>query len=118
MIFSNIVHKIRWITVILILSSLIVFCEFLGNVNPIYARDLSAVFKNIKPGVVTILTDKGQGSGFCMSEHSYIVTNDDVINGASKSVIKTYKGDVLSVAQVLVIDSVNDFVILESNFHK
>lgn len=44
---------------------------------------LVALFENVSPGTVAILTDQGQGSGFVYDGQGHIVTNYHVIEGAN-----------------------------------
>lgn len=51
------------------------------NVN-IKSGDFSAILDKVFPGVVSIATDKGRGSGAIISEDGYVVTNYHVIRDA------------------------------------
>ncbi len=53
-------------------------------VNPAAQQEgLVALFENVSPGAVAILTDQGQGSGFVYDGQGHIVTNYHVIEGAT-----------------------------------
>lgn len=45
---------------------------------------LTALYQRVLPGVVSIRTDTGQGSGFVYDAQGHIVTNQHVIDGASQ----------------------------------
>ncbi|GAB4445905.1 MAG: trypsin-like peptidase domain-containing protein [Anaerolineales bacterium] len=55
-----------------------------GSVNP-FPMDgsLMALYQRVLPGVVSIRTDTGQGSGFVYDAQGHIVTNQHVIEGAT-----------------------------------
>ncbi|MCK6539512.1 MAG: trypsin-like peptidase domain-containing protein [Anaerolineales bacterium] len=52
--------------------------------NPIpLDGSLSSLYQQVIPGVVSIRTDTGQGSGFVYDDQGHIVTNQHVVEGAS-----------------------------------
>jgi S1-C subfamily serine protease len=52
--------------------------------NPVMLNgSLASLYQQVIPGVVSIRTDTGQGSGFVFDTDGHIVTNQHVINGAS-----------------------------------
>ncbi|HET7144154.1 MAG TPA: trypsin-like peptidase domain-containing protein [Anaerolineales bacterium] len=53
---------------------------------------LVALFENVSPGTVAILTDQGQGSGFVYDGQGHIVTNYHVIEGAKVIEIRFTSG--------------------------
>ncbi|MBI4762144.1 MAG: S1C family serine protease [Chloroflexota bacterium] len=55
-----------------------------GSPNPL-AMDgtLTALYERVIPGVVSIRTDTGQGSGFVYDAQGHVVTNQHVIDGAA-----------------------------------
>jgi S1-C subfamily serine protease len=44
---------------------------------------LTSLYQQVLPGVVAILTDTGQGSGFVYDTDGHIITNEHVVEGAS-----------------------------------
>lgn len=44
---------------------------------------LSALYQQVLPGVVTIFTDTGLGSGFMFDSQGHVITNNHVVEGAS-----------------------------------
>lgn len=55
-----------------------------GSVNPLPAEGtLTALYQRVLPGVVSIRTDTGQGSGFVYDAQGHVVTNQHVVDGAS-----------------------------------
>ena len=56
-------------------------------------QDFSAIIEDSVKGVVSVQTNKGQGSGFIIdSNEGYIVTNDHVISGAAAAIVITHDG--------------------------
>ena len=53
---------------------------------------LVALFENVSPGTVAILTDQGQGSGFVYDGLGHIVTNYHVIEGANTIEVRFTSG--------------------------
>lgn len=44
---------------------------------------LEALYQSVIPGVVAIITDQGEGSGFVFDDEGHVVTNQHVVDGAS-----------------------------------
>ena len=44
---------------------------------------LEALYQNVIPGVVAVMTDQGLGSGFVFDGEGHVVTNQHVVDGAS-----------------------------------
>ena len=59
----------------------------------IKSADFSAIVYDVLKSVVSVRTDKGQGSGVIIGRGGFIVTNVHVINGASRVEIYTYGKD-------------------------
>lgn len=91
-----------------------------GNLNLI-----PNIYKIVSPAVVEIDTSvsysngyrsatvpKGSGSGFIISSDGYIVTNNHVIDGASKITVKLYDGR-STVARLVGSDSRTDLAVLK-----
>lgn len=54
------------------------------QVNPnLLDGSLTTLYQQVLPGVVSIRTDTGQGSGFIYDTSGHIVTNDHVVDGAN-----------------------------------
>ena len=54
------------------------------SVNPaILDGSLTSLYQKVLPGVVSIRTDQGQGSGFVYDTEGHIITNQHVIDGAN-----------------------------------
>ncbi|MBV6391718.1 MAG: hypothetical protein KPEEDBHJ_00931 [Anaerolineales bacterium] len=60
--------------------------------NPAAQETLTALFENVSPGVVAILTESGQGSGFVYDDQGHIITNYHVIEGAQTVEIRFTSG--------------------------
>lgn len=55
-----------------------------NTANPAAEQDrLVALFENVSPGTVAIITDQGQGSGFVYDGQGHIITNYHVVEGAT-----------------------------------
>lgn len=68
------------------------------------SQDFSGIVDEVLPSVVSVLTNKGQGSGVIISEDGYIVTNYHVIQGARVVNVFTfdeelYQADVIGIAK-------------------
>ena len=62
-------------------------------VNPATEQGgLVALFENVSPGTVAILTDLGQGSGFVYDGQGHIITNYHVIEGATTVEVRFTSG--------------------------
>lgn len=79
------------------------------------ARDaeLAALYQIVNPGVVTIFTDTGLGTGF-VYDTGYVVTNDHVIDGA-KAVEVHFSSGFKATAEVIGADIDSDLAVLKVN---
>ncbi|MBI4149746.1 trypsin-like peptidase domain-containing protein [Candidatus Woesearchaeota archaeon] len=64
------------------------------------SADFSAIVEEVLGSVVSVLTNRGQGSGAFIRTSGYIVTNWHVIEGATQAAIQTYDGKQHSVMLV------------------
>ena len=78
------------------------------------AGDFSAVIEEVLPGVVSIITDRGQGSGVIVTSDGYIVTNYHVMKGATQLTIITYDNK-LHAGALVGKQELNDIAILKMN---
>lgn len=99
------------------LASLFFFLLSILFSPPSSAQDnLQEIIKKIQPSVVSIITydDKGkvlnQGSGFFISKEGDIITNLHLLEGASRSEIKTADGKHYNVTRVMAEDTDSDLV--------
>lgn len=67
----------------------------------------------VRPGVVTIKTPTGHGSGFFISPEGFILTNNHVISGANTVRIRLHSGREIA-AEVLRTDSRRDVALLKA----
>jgi S1-C subfamily serine protease len=74
--------------------------------------DLAALYENVIPGVVSIRTDQGQGSGFVFDNEGHIVTNQHVIEGANIVEI-AYSSGFKSYGTVIGSDSDADIAVIK-----
>ena len=91
------------------------FCSTASAV--LLAREnLSDIVKRIRPSIVVILTyDKagkelGQGSGFFISKEGDVITNNHVLQGASRAEVKIAEGQVYSITRVVGEDKEGDLI--------
>lgn len=85
----------------------------------IKSADFSAVAEEALNSVVSITTDKSQGSGAIISENGYIVTNYHVIKDAKAARILTYDGKIYSTALVGVNSELDIAVLkIDGSFKK
>ncbi len=72
------------------------------TINSISAEqtDFSKVIQETIKGVVGVVTNKGSGSGFIISDEGYIVTNEHVISGATAANIISYESKVYRVSLI------------------
>ena len=62
-------------------------------VNPVVEEGgLVALFDNVSPGTVAIITDQGQGSGFVYDSAGHIITNYHVVEGANAIEVRFTSG--------------------------
>jgi len=96
-------------------SIVFLFC-FAFFSSSLAQEKLPAIIKRIDPSIVVILTyDKegkilGQGSGFFISHNGDIITNRHVLKGASRAEVKTAKGKVYPITQVVAEDKEGDLI--------
>jgi putative serine protease PepD len=76
------------------------------------ATDVSALYERVSPGVVSIETDGGTGSGFVIDEQGHIVTNEHVIEGAANVRVRFDEGAPMS-ARVVGEDPSSDLALLK-----
>lgn len=63
----------------------------------VQSSDFSSVIEDVLPGVVSVQTDVGLGSGAIIRKDGYIVTNYHVIKGANAARIQKYNKDIFAV---------------------
>lgn len=76
------------------------------------SQDFSSIIDNVLESVVSVGTDKGQGSGAIFDSDGYIVTNYHVVNGANIIRVLTYDGQVYD-AQFIGYEDVIDVAVLK-----
>ncbi len=79
----------------------------------IKSADFSAIVDDVLQSVVSISTDKGQGSGVIIDAKGYVVTNVHVINGASTVRAHTYSNNRYDVKEIVGYDLNADIVVLK-----
>ncbi|PIN86358.1 hypothetical protein COV19_05170 [Candidatus Woesearchaeota archaeon CG10_big_fil_rev_8_21_14_0_10_44_13] len=75
------------------------------------SSDFSSIVKDVVKSVVTIKTNKGQGSGFIVDQEGYIVTNYHVISGVTNAGVFTYDGTLYPI-KLVAYDTILDIAIL------
>lgn len=79
----------------------------------IKSADFSAIVEDILQSVVSISTDKGQGSGVIIDSKGYVITNVHVINGASTIKVHTYSGQKYDVKELVGYSLEADIAVLK-----
>jgi len=68
----------------------------IGELKASTGEDFSGIAENAVKSVVTIRTDRGQGTGFIITDEGYLVTNAHLLNRASKVDAITYEQDTIN----------------------
>jgi putative serine protease PepD len=80
--------------------------------------DLRALYRQVAPAVVAIQTvtrsSGGEGSGFIVDEQGHVVTNNHVVQGASRITLRLLDGTTVP-AQVMTTDASNDLAVLRAD---
>ncbi|MEU0107388.1 trypsin-like peptidase domain-containing protein [Streptomyces sp. NPDC006251] len=74
--------------------------------------DLQAVAARVLPSVVSVRTDRGQGSGFVFDDRGRILTNAHVVQGSSRVSVELQDGRRLT-AEIIGDDPDHDVAVLE-----
>jgi len=80
----------------------------------VVAGDFSQIVQGVLPSVVSIITDKGRGSGAFISNDGYIVTNNHVIDEANQINVYTYDKKLFG-AVIIGADKEFDIAVLKVN---
>ena len=81
--------------------------------NPVTDADgLVALFENVSPGTVAIITDVGQGSGFVYDGNGHIITNYHVVEGASTIEVRFTSG-YMAYGTLIGTDLDSDIVVIK-----
>ncbi len=76
--------------------------------------DLPALVRRVEPSVVTVLTDRGMGSGIVYKADGTILTNAHVVAGAQEVAIALADGQQVP-AKVRGVDEVSDIAVIQAN---
>ncbi len=79
----------------------------------IKSADFSAIVDDVLQSVVSVTTNKAQGSGVIIDSKGYVITNVHVINGASTIRVTTYEGDTYNVREIVGYDVSADIAVLK-----
>ena len=74
----------------------------------------TAIYTQVNPGVVSILTSADEGSGWVYSSDGYIVTNDHVVNGET-SVEVDFASGLKTTGNVVGTDAYSDLAVIKVN---
>ncbi len=85
----------------------------ISNVQ-VKSSDFSAIIDKVLPSVVSVLTEKGQGSGAFIRDNGYIITNDHVINTARTIKVLTHD-NYLYTAKLIGREPTSDIAVLKIN---
>jgi putative serine protease PepD len=82
------------------------------------STDLRALYKQVAPSVVAIQTagrgGGGEGSGFIADDRNHIITNNHVVQGATRVTLRLLDGTTVP-ATVLTTDAANDLAVLRAD---
>lgn len=79
----------------------------------IKSADFSSIIQDVLQSVVSVKTDKGQGSGVIIDSKGYIVTNVHVISDVSSVKVTTYAGNTYDADTLVGYDSNADIAVLK-----
>jgi serine protease DegQ len=87
-----------------------------GSTAPVTAAaaDLPALVRRVEPSVVTVLTERGLGSGIVYKNDGTIITNAHVIAGAQDVTVALADGQQVP-AKVRAADEVADVAVIQAN---
>ncbi len=81
--------------------------------NPVAQQDgLVALYENVSPGTVAIITDQGQGSGFVYDSQGHVITNFHVIEGATTIEVRFMSG-FMSYGTIVGTDTDSDLAVVK-----
>ena len=83
-----------------------------GVIPAAQEEGLVALFENVSPGTVAILTDQGQGSGFVYDGQGHIITNYHVVEGATLIEVRFTSG-FIAYGTIIGTDLDSDLAILK-----
>ena len=85
-----------------------------GQISDVQVKssDFSAIIDKVLPSVVSVLTDKGQGSGAFIRDDGYIITNDHVISTA-KTIKVLAHDNYLYTAKLIGREPTSDVAVLK-----
>jgi serine protease DegQ len=81
---------------------------------PEATADIPALVRQVQPSVVTVITDKGLGSGIVYRPNGTIVTGAHVVAGATQVTVAFVDGQQVP-AQIHAADQVSDVAVLTTN---
>ena len=73
---------------------------------------LVALYENVSPGTVAIITDQGQGSGFVYDAQGHVITNFHVIEGAQTIEVRFTSG-FMAYGTIIGTDTDSDLAIIK-----
>ena len=73
---------------------------------------LVALYENVSPGTVAIITDQGQGSGFVYDSQGHVITNFHVIEGAQTIEVRFTSG-FMAYGTIIGTDTDSDLAIIK-----
>ncbi|MDQ2754046.1 MAG: trypsin-like peptidase domain-containing protein [Actinomycetota bacterium] len=76
-------------------------------------NDIPSILAKVEPGVVTITTDQGAGTGMIVTSDGEVITNNHVISGATAIHVKLFHQAATKDAVVKGYDQNNDVAVLQ-----
>lgn len=78
----------------------------------IQSLDFTGIVQETLEGVVSIVTDRGLGSGAIVDSRGYVVTNAHVVAGIRQAAARTYDGGIHSI-RIVAADAEADLALLQ-----
>ncbi|HVG97635.1 MAG TPA: trypsin-like peptidase domain-containing protein [Chloroflexota bacterium] len=74
----------------------------------------TVLYKQVAPSVVVVRTNSGEGSGFIADGQGHVITNNHVISGTTRAMLRLVDGTNVP-AEVVTTDTQNDLAVLKAD---
>lgn len=112
---TKMIRKFSILVIIILFLALLTNPYILAShkLDPVYdEEDTTDIIAKSISGVVGIMTDVAQGSGFIISPNGYIVTNEHILRGSNDIKIRTVENEIKS-AKLIGVNSILDIALLK-----